>query len=538
MHGIIYTRVSSDEQVEGMSLSFQQEDCIRYARDKHITIAQVFEEQGESAKFADRPELVKMLEYCRKHRRKIDVLIVWKLDRLSRNQMDYYFIKRTLLEYGISIHSATEPSLEDTSTIAGRVFETFSALQAEIDNTVRRERAVRGMEAKIASGIYPWKPPLGYVSARNRLKGLKKTEPDQPDETRFPIIERLFRACLDHGICSNVELAHLANEWGLRTAAGKRIYPQAIDHMMGNKFYAGLIYNPWKQEDVSGQHQAVISPDEFYRVQWLRKGHQATRPKERRSPEHPDFPLRRTVRCGLCGAPLTGSWSRGGGGRYAYYHCPKKACGLYGKAIRKADLEKSFLAKLAEITPKPKMLRTFEESVMEEWRRQQQERAQVMQKRKKRMKEVERRFDGLMIMKERNLLSDGEFLDRKEKLNSEIAGAKVELSDAAWSECEMGSAVAYARQFVTDLPRQWFDMAPEERRRFEKTVFPEGIPFHRGGGFGTAKLGLFYELIDRSRGSKLHLVRLISLHWNEILQELQLFRSLESYRDDCKRKAA
>src|SRR5690242_16979610 len=113
MHGVIYTRVSSDEQVNGMSLQFQQDDCLRYARDKHIEVEAVFEERGESAKFANRPELLRLLEYCKRNKGRLKSFIVWKLDRLSRNQMDYYFIKRTLLGYGIAIHSATEPSLDD-----------------------------------------------------------------------------------------------------------------------------------------------------------------------------------------------------------------------------------------------------------------------------------------------------------------------------------------------------------------------------------------------------------------------------------------
>jgi DNA invertase Pin-like site-specific DNA recombinase len=53
--GIIYTRVSSDEQVKGMSLAFRREDCNRYATEKNIAILDVFEKRGESAKFAAAP---------------------------------------------------------------------------------------------------------------------------------------------------------------------------------------------------------------------------------------------------------------------------------------------------------------------------------------------------------------------------------------------------------------------------------------------------------------------------------------------------
>ena len=100
--GVIYVRVSSDEQVRGMSLDFQKQDCLAYAQKKGIEVGQIYEEKGESAKFADRPELIKLLDHCARRDARIDALIVWKLDRLSRNQLDYYYLKRKLLNLGIA----------------------------------------------------------------------------------------------------------------------------------------------------------------------------------------------------------------------------------------------------------------------------------------------------------------------------------------------------------------------------------------------------------------------------------------------------
>src|SRR5690349_4393851 len=126
MQGVIYTRDSSDEQAKGMAFDVQREDCLDYEKRKRSTELDVFEEKGESAKFADRPELLRLVDYCKKHKGTINALIVWKLDRLSRNQMDYYFLKRTLLGLGVTIHSVTEPSIEGSSSIEGKIFETFT----------------------------------------------------------------------------------------------------------------------------------------------------------------------------------------------------------------------------------------------------------------------------------------------------------------------------------------------------------------------------------------------------------------------------
>lgn len=528
MQGVIYTRVSSDEQVKGMSLGFQRDDCERYALDKGIVVAMLFEERGESAKFADRPELVKLLDYCKKNKGRINSLIVWKLDRLSRNQMDYYFIKRTLLGYGIALHSATEPSIEDPSSIAGKVFETFSALQAEIDNSVRRDRTMRGMAAKIASGIFPWKPPLGYYSAQNRLKGLKKMEPDEPDAQRFPLIKRLFRTCLEERIVSSIALAYLANNWGLRTNAGGRIYPQSIDRILENRFYAGILINPWTKEEVQGKHEPVIATDDFFKVQMLR-GRKVPRAPDIRKSEHPDFPLRRTVLCGSCTGPLTGSWSRGNGGRYPYYHCGTKLCVMYGKGIKKRDLEVAFVKKLAAVSPRRKTIDVLKHAVLETVEEDRRSFEDAARRNARQRQELEERIERLISMKERELLTDEEFLDRKQGLRNAIATLPVGRQNAI-GDRSVEQALEYAGRFIADLPQEWLGMEPQLRRRFEKAVFPEGIVYVRGEGFGTARLGPIFELTNASHGSKTRLVDLVKENWNQILDELQFIATVAEER--------
>ncbi len=524
MQGIVYTRVSSDEQIKGMSLDFQREDCLQYARSKGITVAVVFEERGESAKFADRPELLKLLDHCKNNKGRLHSVIVWKLDRLSRNQMDYYFIKRTLLDYGIAIHSATEPSIEDSSSIASKVFETFSALQAEIDNTIRRDRSVRGMSAKISAGLFPWKPPLGYLCAQNRLKGLKKTDPDEPDPERFPLIKRLFATCLHERVITSVALANLANSWGLRTRIGSKIYPQIVDRILANKYYAGILVDPWTKKEIEGKHERVLSPEDFATIQLLRSGKAIA--QSPRKDEHPDFPLRRTIRCSTCIRPLTGSWSRGNGGRYPYYHCANKQCAAYGKGVRKSALEAAFLRKLAEITPNKRVMALLTKTVSETWNVYQTASRTAAERSDKTRKGLRLRLERLIDMKERELLTDEEFLERKNMLRSQIELTQAPVAPAVTNAGELQQLLEVAATFVATLPRQWLGMDCQLRRRFEKSVFPEGICYDRSHGFGTAKLGPIYELSEVAAGSNTHLVRRVKRNWNSLLEELQFLSTV------------
>ncbi|MCL4415907.1 MAG: recombinase family protein, partial [Actinobacteria bacterium] len=88
---VIYIRVSSEEQVENFSLKTQEEICRRDAKYKGYEIDQVFREEGKSAKtILGRPELLKMLDYCRKNKKDIQAVYVYRLDRLSRQTSDYF----------------------------------------------------------------------------------------------------------------------------------------------------------------------------------------------------------------------------------------------------------------------------------------------------------------------------------------------------------------------------------------------------------------------------------------------------------------
>src|SRR5713101_8127130 len=109
MNGIIYCRVSSKEQIEGTNLDSQEMACMEYARFKNIKILKTLIEQGESAKFADRTQLLALIDFCRQNKGKVEVILVWKVDRFARNVEDHYTVKATLARFGVQIVSVTEP---------------------------------------------------------------------------------------------------------------------------------------------------------------------------------------------------------------------------------------------------------------------------------------------------------------------------------------------------------------------------------------------------------------------------------------------
>lgn len=112
-NAIIYIRVSDPSQIDNISFQVQREACEKFAAEQGWKIIKEFKEEGESAKLADRTKLKELIEYCRLNKGKVQVCLVYKIDRFARNQVDHYAIKARLLEYGVSLRSATEP-VDDT----------------------------------------------------------------------------------------------------------------------------------------------------------------------------------------------------------------------------------------------------------------------------------------------------------------------------------------------------------------------------------------------------------------------------------------
>ena len=140
--GLIYTRVSTYKQVDKTSLPFQRKECLKFAREQkiHVPDENIFVEEGESAKYIDRPELQRLIAFVRENKGKVTVLYIWKIDRLARNLGDYYGIKVNLAKYGVKIVSITEPIEDDP---VGRFLEAILAAAAQFDNEIRSIRTIR-----------------------------------------------------------------------------------------------------------------------------------------------------------------------------------------------------------------------------------------------------------------------------------------------------------------------------------------------------------------------------------------------------------
>ena len=493
MKAIIYTRVSSDEQVKGTSLEFQEDLCRKYCEQRDIEVVELFREEGESAKdlsLNNRKKFLAALEFCRKRKGQIHAFVVLRVDRFARNTEDHFAVRKILLDYGTTLHSVTEPI---GNKPAEKFIETVLAGAAEYDNAIRKQRCSDGMSQKINQGLYPWKTPLGYVCNNSKKRGEKKTQPDPPDEKVFPIIQKGLKHYAQ-GLCTQVELMRLLDHWGLAAARGRETTLQLVDRILGKylKFYAGIISNPFTGEDKDGLHVPMITKEEYFRIMFVKSG------KIKRAVKHdrynPNFPLRRTVFCFSCNRNLTGSTPHGNGGKYSYYHCHNKDCEMYGKGIPKQELERKFMEYLRTIIPKETFISAFRDVVLDVWKERGQLFANQVNQYEKLVAKLEEDKKAAGKMCEERSYTKEEYLERKAEINNQIAAAKISLNETKIDQLDIEAAYDYAVSFIRDLERQWFDISERLRPRFQKLILPDGISYERGKGFGTARLGYIFEV--------------------------------------------
>ena len=495
MNGIIYTRVSSDEQTKGTSLDTQEEACILYCKNKGINVVKVFREEGASAKTADRKEFLNAIDFCQKSKVKINYFIVHKLDRFSRNTASHFEVKAILSRFGVTLCSVTEPIGNDPSE---KLLETIMAGFAEFDNSLRRKRCMDGMLAKLHQGYWPWKAPIGYSCAKFRKQGLKKHEADKPNPETFPIIQKALKLYAD-GTHSQMDILNLFKREKLDKISGNKITYQFVSKVLGKQlpFYAGLLVNPWPNESgsdalIKGLHIPMISVEEMETIQLIRTGKKRIIQKGERF--NPKFPLRRTVLCACCNKPMTGSTPIGNGGAYDYYHCHNKQCELKGKTFSTKALEDEFVKHLETITPKQNFLELLKATTINTWKNKGVKFQKESEEYKAEIKVLESQRKRIFEMREDGSYSVEEFKERKAEIDAKIATVRISQTETDIDLFDLESALNYAIEQIKDLPRMWNDLKPHLKSRFQKLVFPYGIAYEKNIGFRTTKLGCIYEL--------------------------------------------
>ena len=479
---LLYLRVSSEEQVENYSLDTQKDICTKEAERRGYQVVDTFREEGRSAKsILGRPVLIELLEYCRRNKRHLDAVFVYRLDRISRQTADYLAIRKKLAAQGIELISATEPTGNSPTE---KLIETMLAGFAQLDNDIRSERATNGLRARFLSGLISGKAPIGY----KLVDGFAVKDPETWDK-----IKQAWDL-MATGTKSLREMATIMNQWGLRQKHGKiyKLRPQTTNRIFRQKFYMGIITSNKYPEEVKGQHVPMITKEQFYKVQAILDGRNSHTVKlSRRIVDNPDFPLRRITICTNCGATFTGAWSQGKREKYAYYFC-RHRCGKGSERV--IDVHKELKLFLQEVTPTTEQLTLFVESLRSEYNR----RLKNLQQRKSLAQDEITKLQELrQTLVEKNLLgiySDDVFKEQNKIIEDKIAAAQTALSDSVISKYDIDEIIKFILDRFSDLGKTYYESTLQQKKSLLCSIVASGLLWGYPG-FSNTKLSNMYQSI-------------------------------------------
>jgi site-specific DNA recombinase len=301
-----YTRISTDEEHQPFSLEAQAQRLGSYIQSQDSwQLVHRFTDQM-SGSTLDRPGLQQAFAYARAKR--YDMLLVYRVDRLSRSVRGLAQILEDLDHAGVSFRSATEPF--DTGTAAGRMMVQMLGVFAEFERATLIDRVIAGMERKAARGEWlGGQAPYGY-----RLN--RETALLEPNETEAPVARLIFDLYTKKRLGAR-GVANYLSCHGYRSRPGQLWSHVSVLNVLRNPAYIGKI--AFRDVRYDAPHAALIEADVFARAQRLlrQRGEDAS---TRRS-NTTDFLLSGLVVCATCGKRYVGTAAHGRNARYRYYTC-------------------------------------------------------------------------------------------------------------------------------------------------------------------------------------------------------------------------
>jgi site-specific DNA recombinase len=428
----LYVHVSLERQVDRNSLATQEAQLREYVGRRTWAVAEVFLEAGLSGKNTERPAFQEMVKWAKGG--KLDVIVVSKIDRISRNLIDLLTLIENLKKWGVDFVSASQAF--DTSTPMGTLILNILGSFAQFEREMIADRVRENMLERAKKGIWSGgKPPFGYkVSPETKVLEI------EPAEAR--VVRTVFSDFLRHK--SVRRTCHAMNAAGKRSRSGQPWGPTTIRRILTNPTYVGtLCYGKRitrgnsllnrRREDwiiVENAHEAIVERSDFEAAEAVLSANSKPRSWSESSPHL----LSGLGRCGVCSSRIIGMTMREKGtGRiqWRYYRClgriQKGKSYCEGLSYRCEELEEVILGHITGFDAN-----TLRDEVKRYQRQAARERGPLVQRKRdlsaefERFSEKERR---LLELYEDDLIDIEMFKERKRQLERQKLAIAAELTE-------------------------------------------------------------------------------------------------------------
>ena len=433
----IYCRVSTDEQAEfGYSIDEQKRLLEEWCKANDYIIYKCYSDRGISGKnIKDRPALKELLSDAKEG--KFDMVISWKINRVSRKLEDVLKIVSLLEKNNITFKSYSEPF--ETDTPAGRMQFQMMALIGEFERGTIAQNVKMGMIAKAKSGNWCGGRVLGYDlvpnnSPEEEKKGKNKLEINEKEAEIVRFIFNEYSKGKGYKAITNQ-----INKLGYKTKKGNNFSVGSIRDILTNPVYIGEIrYNVrqnWSEKRrrninpnpirVKGKHEAIIDRELWDKVQLILESKKG-KPSRIYDGE---YPLTGILRCPKCGAGMvisrtTNTLADGTKKRIAYYCCGnwknKGTSVCNSNTIRVDKANEYVFKKIEELVSNEAMIKAVVKNINKERKDKVKPAKRLLGDIDKELEKLDKRKRKIFEAYEDDILTKEEFQTRKDELNEKI----------------------------------------------------------------------------------------------------------------------
>ncbi len=421
MRYILYARKSTEsEDRQVQSIADQLGVLRRLAQQRGLDVVEELIESKSAKAPGTRLGFAHLLAQIETGR--ADGILCWNINRLSRNPVDSGTLSWMLQRGAICSILTPERDYRPEDNVLLFSVESGMANQFILD---LRKAVARGTRSKVEKGWYPHRAPEGY---RNDIA--EKTV--MADKERFVLLREAWDMMLT-GAHTVPQVRDFLTQRGFRTkktrrCGGREISRSALYRVFANPFYMGEFV--YEGRPVQGAHPAMVTREEFRRVQSLlgREGH--AQPQKRR------WAFTGLIRCGLCGSLVTAErkvkqYKTSGLRReYAYYHCCGRDC-----RPKTSVAEEILEAQIADLLRRCQVSERFWDWCLTTWEESDvlaegtDQAAQTQTVRT--LIQVEARRERLFEMRADGEIDRKEFLSRSARADREIADLKAAVREAS-----------------------------------------------------------------------------------------------------------
>ena len=345
----VYTRKSTDEGLdkEFNTLDAQREACEAYVASQRaegwVLVRDRYDDGGFSGGTLERPALKRLLADIEQDL--VDVIVVYKIDRLSRSLMDFAKLVETMEAHGVTFVSVTQSF--NTTTSMGRLTLNILLSFAQFEREVIGERIRDKVAASKARGMWMGgKVPLGYDVANRKLV---------INDAEAPRVRRVFELFVETG--SGVETVRRLQTEGITNRAGKLLDKGDVYKALNLRTYIGEVTH--KGNIYRGEHEAIVPRDLWDRAHAILQVSPRTRATQNR--QHAPALLKGLI-LGIDGRAMSPTHCRKGGRLYRYYVAQRVLKGDAGdessivRRVSAAEIEGAVIAQVRALLRQPEIV--------------------------------------------------------------------------------------------------------------------------------------------------------------------------------------